>query len=255
MPDNCFFSFPGDLNLVPVPLHLNDPFETVTPAICITAANELQDYLCEHEQKWSHNFGTDNLKPGPVKGKMFGVLVVRNAAGELGYLAAYSGKLADPKADSRFVPSVFDASCDNFFINRGMAELTHINEQLDVLAGSTEIADLETSDQLRLLRRIKSAGLQQKLFDHYLFLNAAKKEASITVIFDRYSTKKPPTAAGECAAPKLLHYAFKNDLKPLAIAEFWWGASPASHQRIHKEFYPACEDKCRTILTYMLGDV
>jgi tRNA pseudouridine32 synthase / 23S rRNA pseudouridine746 synthase len=253
MPDDCFSPFQTNLDLVPIPLLLNNPFETIPPAICITAAAELQDFLVEEGPAWTHNFGLDNLKPGPVKGKMFGVLVVSNLAGELGYLAAYSGKLADTKTDSRFVPSVFDDSCDDYFINRGMSELKHLNEQLESLALSVEPADLEISDQLRSLRKIKSAGLQQKLFDHYFLLNTSKRRESITAIFDQYSTKKPPTAAGECAAPKLLHYAFKNDLKPLAIAEFWWGVAAESQQRVHKEFYPACEEKCRVILTYMLG--
>ena len=253
MQDPCFSPFLTDLNLAPIPRHLNNPFETGISAIAEIAAAELQDFLITQEQTWTHNFGTDPMKAGPVKGKMFGVLVVSNRYNEPGYLAAYSGKLVDKKVDSRFVPSVFDNSCDDYFINRGMSELTHINEQIEILALSVEQVDLQTCDQLRALRKIKSAGLQQKLFDHYLLLNSSKRQQSITAIFEQYSTKKPPTAAGECAAPKLLHYAFKHDMKPLAIAEFWWGASPGSQQRTHKMFYPACEDKCRAILAYMLG--
>ena len=64
---------------------------------------------------------------------------------------------------------------------------------------------------------------------------------------------KPPSGAGECAAPKLLHYAFKNNLKVLAIAEFWWGKNARPLERIHRQHYPACENKCRPILGYMLG--
>src|SRR5690606_26512210 len=77
---------------------------------------------------------------------------------------------------------------------------------------------------LKAQRRQKSATLQQKLFDHYVFLNRFGEEKSIGEIFNN----NPPAGAGECAAPKLLHYAFKNKLNPIAMAEFWWGQSPAS---------------------------
>ena len=58
----------------------------------------------------------------------------------------------------------------------------------------------------------------------------------------------PPAGAGECAAPKLLNYAFEHQLKPIAMAEFWWGQSPKSEIRKHKQFYPACKSKCEPIL-------
>jgi tRNA pseudouridine32 synthase/23S rRNA pseudouridine746 synthase len=63
---------------------------------------------------------------------------------------------------------------------------------------------------------------------------------------------KPPSAAGECAIPKLLQSAFTSGYKPIAMAEFWWGASPKSEIRKHKLFYPACTGKCKPILAHML---
>ena len=68
-----------------------------------------------------------------------------------------------------------------------------------------------------------------------------------------FPTVKPPAGSGECAAPKLLHYAFQNDLKPICMAEFWWGQSPNSEVRQHKQFYPSCKSKCEPLLmTHML---
>jgi tRNA pseudouridine32 synthase/23S rRNA pseudouridine746 synthase len=94
--------------------------------------------------------------------------------------------------------------------------------------------------------------LQQALFDQYHFLNKDRKSKSLCAIFEDFGKKKPASGAGECAAPKLLHYAFKHGMKPLAIAEFWWGKSSKRGDRKHKNFYPACNDKCRPILAYML---
>ena len=64
--------------------------------------------------------------------------------------------------------------------------------------------------------------------------------------------KPPPAGAGECAAPKLLQYAFQHHLMPLAMAEFWWGASPKSEVKKHQQYYPACTGKCQPILKHML---
>src|SRR5690606_10077994 len=106
--------------------------------------------------------------------------------------------------------------------------------------------------QLKELRKEKSAALQQRIFEQYTFLNINKEQKSLCQIFNEDLGIFPPAGAGECAAPKLLQYAFLNDLKPIAMAEFWWGQSPASEIRRHKNFYPACRGKCEPILNHML---
>ncbi|SHJ22209.1 RluA family pseudouridine synthase [Flavobacterium haoranii] len=106
-------------------------------------------------------------------------------------------------------------------------------------------------EKLKEERKQKSSELQQRLFAEYAFLNQEKKLKSVGEIFDN----NPPAGAGECAAPKLLHYAFKHNLKPIALAEFWWGQSPKSEVRKHKQFYPACRSKCEPILAHMLHGI
>lgn len=106
-------------------------------------------------------------------------------------------------------------------------------------------------EKLKEERKQKSSELQQRLFAEYAFLNKDHKLKSVGEIFDN----NPPAGAGECAAPKLLHYAFKHNLKPIALAEFWWGQSPKSEVRKHKQFYPACRSKCEPILAHMLDGI
>lgn len=113
-------------------------------------------------------------------------------------------------------------------------------------------ADIEL---LKTERKERSAALQQQLFDQYLFLNKDGKSKSVQEIFSLTAFGKPPSAAGECATPKLLQYAFANGYKPLAMAEFWWGAAPKSEIRKHKQFYPACTGKCKPILAHMLEGI
>ena len=78
---------------------------------------------------------------------------------------------------------------------------------------------------------------------HFLaegILNYKEELKNLLDIFDNPAIK-PPAGSGECSAPKLLQYAFLNDLKPLAMAEFWWGKSPNKEIRKHQQFYPACQ--------------
>ena len=71
-------------------------------------------------------------------------------------------------------------------------------------------------------------------------------------IFKYSPTGMPPSGSGECCAPKLLQYAFTHDMKPLCMAEFWWGESPKKIIRRHFDFYPSCRGKCFPILSFML---
>lgn len=104
-------------------------------------------------------------------------------------------------------------------------------------------------------RKIKSNSLQNQLFNQYQFLNKFKQEKGLLEIFSNTVFQQPPAAAGECAAPKLLQYAFQNDLEPICMAEFWWGDSPKSEVRKHGQFYPACTGKCEPILGHMLDGI
>lgn len=106
--------------------------------------------------------------------------------------------------------------------------------------------------ELKNQRKSLSSRLQRQIFDQYQFLNKQGQSKSLFDIFDNTPQKTPPAAAGECAAPKLLQYAFSHQMKPLAMAEFWWGASPKSEIRKHQHYYPACQGKCKPILSHML---
>lgn len=110
-------------------------------------------------------------------------------------------------------------------------------------------------DLLKEQRKNKSAALQLYLFEQYQFLNSVKKTKGLPELFADTKEQNPPAGSGECAAPKLLQYAFLHDLKPIAMAEFWWGQSPNKEIRKHQQFYPACQGKCKPILTHMLNGI
>ena len=105
---------------------------------------------------------------------------------------------------------------------------------------------------LQRKRKQMSDELQRWLFSAYHMLNAKGEERDLIDIFREYTHAMPPAGAGDCCAPKLLQYAYLHHLRPVCMAEFWWGESPASEIRHHLHYYPACRSKCLPILTHML---
>lgn len=106
--------------------------------------------------------------------------------------------------------------------------------------------------QLKTERKVRSASLQQQLFEQFNMLNYRGETQDLCRIFEQTIHKTPPAGAGECAAPKLLQQAYLKGWKPIAMAEFWWGASPKTEIRHHKHYYPSCKGKCEPILKHML---
>ncbi len=324
---SLFQSFKTSISAIPLPEKFTFPFYYEPNELSIIAARELQDYL-ENQTDFEHNFGLNPNQEGLVIGKMFGVLVCQNHEGEIGYLWAFSGKLAGENHHAYFVPTIFDMLQEDGYFRKEESVLNAINKKIEILENAEELQskkiqfertineansdiqcqkdkikrlkierdekrksciDLPSSTlesleitlseeskkesillkkmtkywnfqiekaqkeldeflaQIQVLkeeRRIKSGALQQKLFAEYSFLNVRGQRKSLGEIFNN----NPPAGAGECAAPKLLHYAFERQLRPIAMAEFWWGQSPKSEIRKHQQFYPACKSKCEPIL-------
>ena len=107
-------------------------------------------------------------------------------------------------------------------------------------------------EQLKQERKRRSAALQRKLFEQFRILNTRGEVKDLCELFAPTYQGAPPAGAGECAAPKLLQYAYQHQLEPIAMAEFWWGDSPKTEIRHHGYYYPACKGKCEPILHHML---
>lgn len=119
---------------------------------------------------------------------------------------------------------------------------------LQVEAGNWE----KQIQELKAERKVRSAALQQQLFEQFRMLNYRGEVKTLRDIFEQTVHKTPPAGAGECAAPKLLQQAYLHHWKPIAMAEFWWGNSPKNEIRHHSYYYPACKGKCEPILRHML---
>ena len=313
--------FKKDISVVEAPGRFNNPFYYSPHPLCMMAAQEVRAMLSSDS----------TVAADAAKGKMFGVLVVRDGDGVLGYLAAFSGLLAGRNNVPGFVPPVFDLQSPTGYFKQEEGEISALNRRIKETECSGEyvtvvaaVADTKCAmeqqlaamrDDMRLgkqrrnelratgaltpdeeaalvresqfqkaeLKRVaarwqqqvagceaavapfkeliasmkkerkrRSAALQRWLFGQFKVLNAGGCEKSLLDIFAQHSGIIPPGGAGECAAPKLLQYAYLNSLTPIAVAEFWVGASPQGEVRRDGCFYGACKSKCEPILGFML---
>jgi len=336
MSDDCFTRFKSPIADFSLPEKFNFPFYYDPEPIALLAAEELQAYILNYKD-WVNCFGI-NVEASPTElGKMFGVLVVQNERGELGYLRAFSGKIIDTSVWEGFVPPLFDTFAKGNKFDTVSQEVVKLTDAYDALVNDPKYAKarqaLEAQKQynIEILKKEKqhlkaeqrqrraqrseaesqlseeefqklrdkhnqeslnlkfiykeygeylngkliplqkrvddieaqieatknkrkelSLDVQNWLFEKYNFVNIKGEYKNVVDIFKKTILEIPPSGAGDCAAPKLLQYAFLNNLKPIALAEFWWGKSPGSAIRKHKHFYPCCRGKCEPILNHML---
>ena len=150
-----FQPFLKDISSIVIPEKFTFPFYYEAHELSIIAAKELQHYL-EHQKDFTHNFGLDSSQDGLVIGKMFGVLVVQNQNQELGYLWAFSGKLANTNHHPLFVPTVFDMLEEDSFFKQEEAVLNQYNQQINSIETDTVYLSL-----LKEYDTIKSTMLQE----------------------------------------------------------------------------------------------
>jgi len=172
----------------------------------------------------------------------------------------YREMMAEAKAERDYLRQTGDAD-EAELVKESQymkAELKRLKKRCDELVRKREeklSPYIQKINQLEADRKSKSEALQDWLFAQYSLLNARGESKGLREIFNDYNGGVPPSGAGDCCAPKLLQYAYAHDMRPIAMAEFWWGESPKCEVRHHLHYYPACQSKCKPILSYMLKGV
>ncbi|MEH2089822.1 RluA family pseudouridine synthase [Nostoc sp.] len=103
--------------------------------------------------------------------------------------------------------------------------------------------------ELKQRRKALSRQLQAQMHASYSLTNFSGRSRSLQQLMPGGL----PTGTGDCCAPKLLHYAATHNLKPLAMAEFWWGESSVNQDKIPGEFYGACAERCQPLMGFLLS--
>lgn len=119
--------------------------------------------------------------------------------------------------------------------------------QLQPLQAAIAQADAQMQ-AIKRDRKALSQQLQRQMHGAYWLTNFAGESRSLQELGSAL-----PTGTGDCCAPKLLHYAATHALKPLAMAEFWWGSASTQGDKQHGEFYGACRDRCQPIMGFLLS--
>ncbi|MBC7843893.1 MAG: RluA family pseudouridine synthase [Gemmatimonadaceae bacterium] len=183
-------------------------------------------------------------------GKMFGVLVVKARDGTVGYLRGFSGQLGGQWTIEGWAPPAFDPAARDAIWIAGEVEMLAMTAERDVLArdpahgpGSPSVTLLDAA------RRARSRELLPLIQQTYRLANA---RGDVRTVRELFAPAEPPGGAGDCAAPKLLAQAYRTDMIPIALAEWWLGAPPRTGDRRAGSFYPACHGKCAPILAHML---
>lgn len=192
-----------------------------------------------------------SLFTGPVGGKMIGVLVVREAGGKLGYLRAFAGTLGDAWVVDGFVPPAFDVARFESIWSEGGAEVTRLDAQVEALKRAQE-PDSSAIAKAVEAQRQHSRQVYAALHGTYRIQNARGGTRPLRELF---APRLPPGGTGDCAGPKLLAHAYARGLRPLAMAEFWWGDPPRAGGRQEGTLYPACRGRCGVLLPFMLEGI
>jgi tRNA pseudouridine32 synthase / 23S rRNA pseudouridine746 synthase len=101
--------------------------------------------------------------------------------------------------------------------------------------------------ELKRQRKERSQTLQAQMYENYRLINFLGTSATLQQLMPAGM----PTGTGDCCAPKLLHHAATHHLRPLAMAEFWWGT--ASADKTPGKFYGACADRCQPLMGFLLS--
>jgi len=329
-------AFARDISHYSLPVNFTYPFCYQAHPLAVVASEELQQKLA-----FFHPMDSEQ------QGRMYGVLIVKNSQGKLGYLSALSGNASEANTQSdyliNFVPAIHQAYQQSEYEQAKQIEINDLNKKLlqletdpvlhrlttrlkeEVAKSEYEIQSLQQqmrdnkksrkekrawlalntinlseeahrdisidlsrasvtdkkllqalklnqqtsirftssklqvfTDEIDLIKKYRkklSVKLQKHFFKQYQMLNIHGESKDLTELFAETILQKPPSGSGDCAAPKLLQYAFQHKLTPLCMAEFWWGQQPKSEIRKHKHFYPACQGKCQPILSHMLSGI
>ncbi len=132
------------------------PLNSAPHALAKKASEQLQMMLRNPPQRMQE------FNPS-IAGKMFGVLVVQDNTNKVGFIAAFSGKLAEQWLVPGFVPPIFDIDACKLLISAAQAEFVSYSQQLKKLQQNGELYALRQQlTQLKIAQEIDLASLHTK---------------------------------------------------------------------------------------------
>ncbi len=239
-------------------------------------------------ETWLHSRSTilDQWVESEPFGKMFGILLSTDdkkidvesfsapeamkslqraiSIGLVRVLQAYSGQLDGVWTRPLWAPSLINHHLicgESWRVQRALHRLTYDYHLAQKRGEESE------AKSLKLRRAALSREHARTIRDSTQITSMSGERLPLSKV---WSTA--PTGVGECCAPKLISHASEMGLRPLGIAEFWWGPSPRKsrvdmiEERVwskdgHSDssrmlrFYAPCKHRCQPLLPFMIeGD-
>ena len=180
----------------------------------------------------------------PKGGAMFGVLVAQDGEGNEVLLKAFSGSCLGRRNLPGWVDHLID---DDSFFNYEKTFDQRIKE-----LGNAMLLEADETKRKELMHA-RSELSREALKAYYSLYKIPTIQNERISLFSCFPEGKIPTGSGDCCAIKLLAYAFSHHLRPVSMAEFFFGDATADKKRTHLGFYGPCDEKCKPILKQMLG--
>ena len=179
---------------------------------------------------------------------MLGSLICKDKNNKKIKLFAISGstkKIKKNKDDDLiFVDAIVSAEQIEKALEKNDDEIHALTNTINSFSGPTEVLESLKKKRLEL-----TSQSQKNVFNLYSFYCIDGKKRSLNEIC---TNNFPPTGTGECCEPKLLNYAFKNNLQPLSMAEILFRRDEKFEEQDIKAI-PPCDERCSLILPSMLG--
>lgn len=186
----------------------------------------------------------DHLFPGD-RGHMFGVMECVDRRGNPVVLRAFSSLRGGIRSIDGWVPPIHS---DEMWENVVLPTQAKIKAFTQIMKREKPQSPAYTKlfeARKKISRELVSQVQEQLLLTNFRGEKRHLKDA-------HHRPNGIPGGVGDCCGPKLLNHAALNDLKPLGLSEFHWGESTPNGSKVHGRFYPCCQEKCQSILGFML---
>lgn len=197
------------------------------------------------EKKLSIVYTTEKVSEERFEnGIMIGVLVAKNSLQQNKILFTVSGisrKIEGKFRDAIFIEPIVSSK-------KIMSALQKNDKEIHSLTEKLKSCRIENIQDLQLRRSLLTSESLERVHELYSFYCSDRKIRSLKQICRSHL---PPTGTGDCCAPKLLNFAFENNLIPVSMCEVFYGKANEKKQPEVK--YSPCDERCGLILPEMLG--
>lgn len=198
-----------------------------------------------NEKKLSIVYTTEKVSEERFEnGIMIGVLVAKNSLQQNEILFTVSGisrKIEGKFRDAIFIEPIVSSK-------KIMSALQKNDKEIHSLTEKLKGCRIENIQDLQLRRSLLTSESLERVHELYSFYCSDGKIRSLKQIC---RSQLPPTGTGDCCAPKLLNFAFENNLIPVSMCEVFYGKPNEKKQPGVK--YSPCDERCGLILPEMLG--